>query len=141
MKYLILSILLVSCGIFKSPTQRKLERANRLIKEAVADGAKVNADTIYKDRTVFIKGETVTNTITKTEKDTVDKIIDRIKIREIHHHDTIYQTIQCPDSVVKWKEKTAVNQTINCPEKSDIWKTIAITLLAVLIVFIWVNRK
>jgi len=131
-----IAIVSISCS-----TGHKLRKAQKLINEAKAEGAKVRVDTVFKDREKLIKGESITNTIVKTKDTTIYVVKDRIKIKEVFRHDTIFQFIQCPDSVVKSKEAIAVNETIECPPVSNFWKIVAITTLVIFAGFVWINRK
>lgn len=121
-RLLLFAFLLISCG-----PAAKLRRAERLMKEAIAKGAKVKSDTVYQDREKLIKGPSTTVTLPGSviRRDTTI-YQDKIKIRDHWQHDTLYQYVQCPDSVIKWKERTAINETIECPPENHTWRTIAL---------------
>lgn len=117
--FLIWLIVAFSC----SPT-KKLQRAEKLIKEAEAKGAKWHRDTVYTERAVFLPGKSVTNFIPVHHyRDTTFTVYkDRVKIQNKFIHDTLFQQIDCPDTVIRWKERTTINNAIVAPPCPSIWK-------------------
>jgi hypothetical protein len=121
---------------------RKLRRADKLIKQAEALGVKRKVDTVYTEKAVFIPGKSTTfyQPIHHYHDTTYIQFKDRIKVVNTLKHDTLFQNIECPDTVIRWKEKTAINEVINCPPQNHLWRTICIVLACVLVVFILVRR-
>jgi hypothetical protein len=122
---ILLLLLLCACG-----PASKLRRAKKLQNEAIAQGATVRVDTIYKERQIEVKGPHTTLTVVRPGKDTVI-FKDRIRVIYTVKNDTITERIECPDSVVQVKEAVAVNQTISCPP--DKWKMVALVLGGILL--------
>jgi len=134
MKYLILILLFAGCN-----ASQKLRKAERLIAEAEAMGAKVKTDTVYINKEVKIKGDSTDIEIVFGRDTTIFK--DRIKVVTRFKHDTIYQSILCPDSIVYFKNAVAINRTIVCPpNKNNFWKGFAIGILT-LIVMVTAAKK
>jgi hypothetical protein len=100
MKYFLI-ILLLFTGCASNKANRKLKRANRLIAEAVALGAEVHPDTVYKEIPVFIP-QVRTDSIFVTEVgDTVYIEKDRLKIKFIDlPGDSVFIEGKC-DSLTK----------------------------------------
>ena len=133
-KILLLAILFYSCGV-----SHDLRKAQRLIDRAKAKGAKVTADTIYRDRTLTIKGDStvITQNIHHFRDTTITLFQDKIKVVQRWKHDTLIQKIQCKDTVIKWKERTAVVEKIEC--KDRFWPGFIVGCLAlvVLVAVVW----
>lgn len=134
----ILLALLTACS-----TTAKLKKAKKLIAEAEAQGVRVTVDTVYKDKVVKVKGDStfVMIPIHHYHDTTIFVTKDRIKIKEVFKHDTVWHFIKCPDTVLKTKQATAINQTIDCPPQSDFWKWVALTVSAVLAFTIYLIVK
>lgn len=123
----------------------KLRRAHKMIAEAVAQGAEVRVDTVYRDHRVEVPGPSTTVTLpgatqylTRYRDTTIYQ--DRIKIHYSVRRDTILQRIECPDSTIVVHEAAAINQQIICPPAGNLWKYVALTLAAVLILFLIFKR-
>lgn len=133
-KILLLAILFYSCG----PTH-DLRKAQRLLDRAKAKGAKVTADTIYRDRTLTIKGDstTIIQPVHHYHDTTITLFQDRIKVVQRWKHDTLIQKIDCPDTVIKWRERTAVVEKIEC--KDRFWPGFIVGCLALvlLVAVVW----
>jgi hypothetical protein len=138
MKYIIiLLVLLTSCG-----PAYKLKRAQKLIAQAEASGAKVKSDTTYVMASLHVPGvaTSIVNPVSynlyriKGKDTTIYK--DRVKIQ--FKDSLIY--VQCPDSTAKAKLPVAVTQEIQCPPNSDKWKWIALTLGITLIASIIIKK-
>lgn len=124
-------IMLVGCG-----PAWQLRRAEKLKKLAIAEGAIVKTDTIFKDRMVKIKGDSTTVIVHHYGTILKDTTIyqDKIKIQYQLHHDTLWEKIQCPDSIIRWRERTAVNEQIICPPPNNFWKYVALTLGVIVVI-------
>lgn len=125
-----LVVLLSACG-----ATHKLRKADRLIKQAIALGAVVKADTVYSESIVYKKGDSTTVFVpVKQLKDTVI-YKDRIKTSIRIVRDTLKVHVECPSDTIKIKVPVTVTRTIMVPP-SDKWKIIALTLSAVLILLV-----
>jgi len=94
-------LVLFFTGCASNKANRKLKRANRLIAEAVALGAEVKADTIYKRIPIYIDSVVVDSIFVTTEGDTVYLEKERIKIKFVDlPGDSVYIEGKC-DSLTK----------------------------------------
>ena len=133
MRWLAFALILTACG----PTY-KLNKAKRLIAEAVAQGATVQSDTVYTTKTVYVKGDTVSVSIPgpkTTILDTVYLTKERIKIRV--KRDTVKELIQveCPPDTVRIQVPTKIETVISPPNQ---WKAVSVGLMAALFVLLLV---
>lgn len=135
MKYFFIFLVCISCG-----TAHKLAKAKRLIEEAKAEGAQVKHDTIFQEKKVLVKGEAVTNIVYLKKDTTIYKTIDRVKIREVIKRDTLWQKINCPDSVIKVRVPYYVKEEISPKEKNNFWLGFAIGTLALAAVAIVLKK-
>jgi hypothetical protein len=119
-------ITLSSCG-----PAHHLRKSEKHLKKAVAKGAVVKPDTVFKTIEVItpkIKFDTVLRQVNFRDTITVekDKVITRIK------YDTVSQTIfvqtECPPDTVYVKTAAVIKNEITCPPKDNKWKWIAIAL-------------
>lgn len=126
---------LAACSIFKpsdaQKANRKLRKADRLIEQAIALGAVVKRDTIYKE--IIIPGDSTTLVLAGLDR-VRDTIIykDRIKLHIQQNHDTLRVNVDCPPDTVR--VPVIVKQDIKCPPLDHTWRTIALVLIGVLIV-------
>jgi len=137
MRYIFILLFLVAC----SPAQ-KLRKADRLKKEAIAEGAKVTHDTIFQEKKVLVKGDstTILVPVIKRRDTTIYLTQDRIKIREVISHDTVKIFVQCPDSTVKVKEKISVNEQIICPPPAP-WYYTWLPWVLIALMILWLIKK
>jgi hypothetical protein len=99
LSWILLVFLFTGCASNKA--NRKLKRANRLIAEAVALGAEVTHDTVYKEIAVFIP-QVRTDTIFKSSVgDTVVIQKERLKIKYVRlRGDSVFIEGKC-DSLTR----------------------------------------
>lgn len=132
MRYIIIILILVSCG----PTH-DLNKAKRLIERAKAHGAIVRNDTVYSESIVYTKGDcTVVKIPVHQIRDTTI-FQDRIKILYKIRRDTVRMTVECPPDTIRIKVPVSVTETIECPPtrfyKSEwFWLTLCLAALLVL---------
>lgn len=116
MRYLVILLLLCSCG-----PASKLRRAERLIKAAMADGAKVKTDTVYRDikfTAPEISFETTllspnwNDTLYITGKDSIQVKIKRTPATK-SEPEVVYVEAKCPERDVTTSVPVAVNQKIS----------------------------
>jgi hypothetical protein len=99
---LLVTILLLGCASNKA--NRKAKRAERLLNEAIALGAKVQADTIFKTIPVFIESVKYDSIFTSRQGDTIFIEKERLKIKYVRlPGDSVYIEGKC-DSVTVIKE-------------------------------------
>jgi len=111
MKYFLILLILCSCASNKA--NRKLKRAERLTNEAIALGAKVQADTVYKEIPVFIPQVRVDSIFTSKVGDTVYLEKERLKIKYIKlAGDSVYIEGKCEADTVKIEVPISVTKEI-----------------------------
>jgi len=102
MKYLILAIVLTSCGTFDK-ANKQLKKAERHLNRAIELGAKVERDTIWMLQEWIIP-EAKTDTVFKISTDTVTIEKERLKIKFLVNKvtDSVFVEGKClPDTVRK----------------------------------------
>jgi hypothetical protein len=124
----LLGMALMSCG-----TNAKLKHAKRLIADAKAMGATVVRDTIRD--TIKLKGKETIVTVTNRHDTTIYK--DNIRYQTIHHHDTTWTYIHCPDSTLI--VPVAVNEAILCDDHK--WRYLGMGagfFLLLIVIIAWI---
>lgn len=139
-RLLILSLILTSCG----PTY-KLRKAERLMSQAIAQGAKVKIDTVTVEK--IVPGERVEVRVP------VDRIIrhdttiiqDRVKIHFSTVRDTVRMQVDCPPDTIR--VPVTIHKSIICPDcprdrfwKGFGWGACAVLCLLVLYGFVRIVR-
>lgn len=136
----ILLVLLASCGV-TDKANRKAKRAERLLNEAIALGAKVGTDTVFKEIPVFIDSVRVDSIFTAGVGDTVYLEKDRLKIKYIRlKADTFYIEGRCEADTVKITVPVEVKREIKTGAGFwDIFRIVlfAVVLTALLVTFYW----
>jgi len=108
MKYIIFIFLLTSCG----PTFY-LKKAERALKKAEQLGAKVGADTVYAEKTVFVDSVRVDSVFTSKVGDTVYLTKDRLKVKYVRlPGDSVFIEGNCEADTIKIKVPVTVTKTI-----------------------------
>ncbi len=138
-------ILLTSC----SPAAL-LRRADRLTKKAIAKGAIIKNDTIYKIVHDTIQGAAGTSNPVDEKRDTVEvQVPGRGTVQVVTVHDTIHHTktltVQLPPITVEKKVPVTVIKTISAPPSNKVapwWRTAAIIffILLAIIVYLLINK-
>jgi hypothetical protein len=132
MKYIILLILLSSCG-----SAHHLRRAERLdarkqeqIQKAIAKGAKVKRDTTFKTVTFKVPGVKVefTPKVLHDKSQPLifikDSVITKVVFRQgINGKDTVFVATDCPDAEVSEQVPVAINTDIDAKQN---WKTMEV---------------
>jgi hypothetical protein len=137
MKNVIIAILTLTVLASCSPAF-KLRKAERLIKQAEALGAKVQVDTVYV--TKIIEGKTTTINVPVDRlihsTDTFTVYQDKIKLHYRTVHDTLRLTVECPPDTIR--VPITVHKSIICPDcpKDKLWKGIGIGAGGILILLI-----
>lgn len=139
MKYLLILLILCSCASNKA--NRKLKRSERLTNEAIALGAKVTADTVYKEIHVFIPQVRVDSIFTSSVGDTVYLEKERLKIKYVRlPGDSVFISGNCEADTVKISVPVTVNKEI----KTGLgvltvvqWSILALLIGAVLARIFW----
>ncbi len=127
---------LSSCG-----PSAKLRRAEKLIKQAEAQGAVWHSDTVTVEKKVYIPGDSVRIEIPMWSKVRDTTIYsERVKLRFINRHDTIQVQAECLPDTVKIEVPVTITRTIVAPPVKSWWRTVAIVLACVLGVFIIIKR-
>jgi len=136
---LLVTILLLGCASNKA--NRKAKRAERLLNEAIALGAKVTADTIFKTIPVFIESVKYDSIFTSRQNDTIYLEKERLKIKYVRlPGDSVYIEGKC-DSVTVIKEVPFI---VNKEIKTGLgfltvvqWSVLALIVGAVLARIFW----
>jgi len=130
MRYLILIILLSSCG----PTFY-LKKAERALKKAEQLGAQVRTDTIYKERLVFIDSVRVDSIFTAKQGDTVFISKDKLQIKYVRlKGDSVFIEGKCEADTIKIQVPVSVTKEIK--SGLGIWTVIQWSLLALIVGFV-----
>jgi len=139
MKYLILIILLTSC--VSNKINRKLKRAERLTNEAIALGAKIQSDTIYSERLVFVDSIRVDSIFTAKVGDTVYLTKDRLKVKYVRlPGDSVFIEGKCEADTIKIEVPISVNKEIKSGLSVLVvvqWSILALIIGAVLYKVFW----
>lgn len=126
-------VLLLSCG-----PAHKLRKAERLINEAIAQGAKVKTDTVYLTKVIPGDSTVVEVPVEKIVNWTRDTVIyqDRIKINWKVRHDTLRMQVECPPDTIRIP--VTVHRSILCPDcpKDRMWKGVGMGAGGLLILLI-----
>lgn len=136
MKYLtiiVLTLFVQSCG-----PAHQLRKAERLMNKAIAAGAQVKNDTIWKTTDVFHPGEKTTITFRDTVQTTVYQ--DKIRIQYRTVHDSVRIHVECPNDTIRIQVPVTVHKSIICPDcpRDRFWRGFgmgAATLLCLLILY------
>lgn len=137
MKYFILMLFVLSaCG-----PAAKLRRAERLINEAVAAGAKVKADTVYVEKIIEGPKTTVEVPVDRMVLTLRDTVIyqDRIKIHYQLKRDTFRMQIECPKDTIRIPVTVTKNIIAPPCPKDKFWKGVGMGAGGVLILLILVG--
>ncbi len=125
---------LTSCG-----PAFKLRKAERLIKQAEAQGAKWKSDTVYQEKKVIVPGDSVRIEIPMWSK-VKDTVIynDRVRLRIQNVHDTVRVTAECLPDTVFVNVPVTVNKSIVAPPcpKDKFWKGVGFGAGGILILLI-----
>jgi hypothetical protein len=119
---------------------RKLRRADKLIKQAEALGAKVDADTVFVEKIVPGPSTSVEIPVERLVHLRHDTTIyqDRIRLHYVTYRDTLKMTVECdPDTI---RVPVTVRQSILCPPIDHTWRTVAAVLACLLLVFVLIKR-
>ena len=134
-RILIVLLLLSACG-----PAHKLRKAERLMNEAIAQGAKVKTDTVYLTKVIEGPKTTEFIPIDRLRKEYRDTTIyqDRIKLHYVTLHDTLRLTVDCPTDTIR--VPVTVHKSIICPDcpKDRMWRGVGFGaggLLILLILF------
>lgn len=133
------SSLLILFILFGCGPQAKLRRADRLINKAVAQGATVKTDTVYK--------EIITESVTYDTIVYDQQFYDTIKIETVRWKSktkidtvskTVYQEVEClPDTL---KIPVSVTKLISAPCTWKWWHLLVALLLGYLLALIFKPR-
>lgn len=127
MKYLILLILLSSCG----PTFY-LKKAERALKKAEQLGAEIQADTIYKERLVFVDSIRVDSIFTSRVGDTVYISKDRLKVTFVRlPGDSVYIEGKCEADTVKINVPISVIKEIKAGHST--WDMVILSIVVLIV--------
>lgn len=111
MKYFLIILILCSCASNKA--NRKLKRAERLTKQAIELGAKVTADTVYKEIPVFIPQVRVDSIFTSKVGDTVYLEKERLKLKFVRlPGDSVFIEGKCEADTVRIEVPISVTKEI-----------------------------
>jgi hypothetical protein len=124
---IILLLLLSSCG-----PNFYLKKAERALKKAEQLGAKVTADTIYKERLVFVDSIRVDSIFTSKVGDTVYISKDRLKVKYVRlPGDSVFIEGKCEADTIKIQVPVMVNKEIK--SGLGVWDVIKWALFALVI--------
>jgi len=141
MKYysIIITLALISCG-----PGYYLKRSKANEKKAEQLGAKIEADTVYKNMKLKVAGQSVKfePQIVRIHDSSVplvftkDSIVTKVLIR----HDSIFAETKCPDKVVTIKVPYTVTKTISAPSKLPWWVYVVFGVSALVITVLCFKR-
>lgn len=130
-------IVLTSCG----PSYH-LRRAAYHKRMAIAKGAEIKKDTVWWERAVIIKGDTVTKTLPGSNTIILDTVFLQGPIKIRVKRDTIKESIfvECPPDTVKIRVPVTITETIKAPPSliDRYWWVLAILII---LAFVYANRK
>jgi hypothetical protein len=130
---LALLFVLSSCG-----PAAKLRRAERLINEAVAAGAKVKADTVFVEKIIEGPKTTVEVPVDRMVLQLRDTVIyqDRIRIHYQLRRDTFRMQVECPKDTIRIP--VTIHKSIIAPPcpKDRFWKGFGMGAAAILVLLI-----
>lgn len=111
---LLFIIILMGLSSCSDKATRQLRRAKKLEEKAIANGAKVTADTVFIDKPVYIP-EVKTDTIFQSEEgDTVIIEKDRLKIKYVNMPaDSVYIEGECKADTIIQRVRFAVTKKIS----------------------------
>ena len=119
--------LLASCG-----PVAKLRRAERLIAEAEAKGAKWHSDTVYKEIPLIIPQVRTDTVLRVSQGDTVFVAKDRLKIKFVRlPGDSVFIEGKCESDTVKIEVPVSVTKTISAGY--SLWQLILAGLFGVVL--------
>lgn len=130
MKYLVLLILLTSCG-----ASYHLKQSKKHELKAIAKGAQVEADTVFKEIPVIIESVRVDSIFTAKPGDTVYLEKDRLKIKYVRlKADTFYIDGECKADTVRVEVPITVTREIKTG--AGFWDIFKIVIFAVVATFL-----
>lgn len=124
--YIIISILLISCG-----PSSKLRRAERLIAKAETEGATWKTDTVYKEITVYtpkIEVDTLVQNVTDTIVVQKDKLITKVKVN--YRDREVYIKSKCDTDTVYQKVYHTITKQIKVNSRPTYWDLIIAVIAA-----------
>ena len=135
MKPLLILLIFCSCSASRM-AQRKLAKADRLIKQAVALGATIKADTVFIEKVIPGAQTTVNVPIDRLIHHDTVIYQDRIRLQYRLLHDTLKLSVDCPPDTIR--VPVTIHKAIVAPPcpKDRIWKGIGIGAGAVLLLLI-----
>jgi len=109
---LIFLILLSGCSL-TNQANRKLKRAERLTEQAIALGAEIKADTVYRWRTVIIDSTRVDSIFTSLPGDTIYLERERLRVKYVRlKGDSVFIQGDCLPDTLKIEVPVIVNKEI-----------------------------
>jgi hypothetical protein len=114
MKYLsCILLVLFFTGCASNKANRKLKRAERLTEQAIALGADVKNDTVYRWRTVIIDSTRVDSIFTSLPGDTVYLERERLRVKYVRlKGDSVFIQGDCLPDTLKIEVPVIVNNEI-----------------------------
>lgn len=132
-------LLCLSCG-----PAHKLRKAERLMNQAIAQGAKVKIDTVTVEKIVPGEKVEVRVPVDRLVRHDTTIIQDRVKIHFSTVHDTVRLAVDCPPDTIR--VPVTIHKSIICPEVKDRfwkgfgWGACAVLILAILYGFVRLVR-
>jgi len=114
-----------------------LRRSEHLKQKAIAHGAVMKSDTVFKTVEIPVPGEKTTITIPlhHYHDTTIVKYQDRIMIEQIYKRDTVHEYITCPDSIIRYKSVYSVKEVIKAPPPNHWWRNAALITWVIILAF------
>jgi hypothetical protein len=135
MRYLILVLLLSSCG-----PGAKLRRAEKLIAKAEQLGAQWRSDTTYQTIEVPVVHVELDTMVVTKPNDTIYLEKDRLTVEIIRRADTIRIAAECLPDTIKVEVPVRIERDIVAPKPYWTWWKVAGVSLILLIVGMVVGR-
>ena len=126
---ILLSVMALSCG-----PAHKLRKAEKLMNQAIAMGAKVRVDTVTVTKVIPGEKTEVKVPVYKLRDTTIVK--DMISIHFKTVHDTVRLSVDCPPDTIKIP--VTITKNIECPpvQKGQFWKGFGYGILSLIVLLI-----
>jgi hypothetical protein len=129
MRYIFLLLILSSCG-----SGFHVKRAKMHTLKAIAKGASISHDTVFKEivlkvpgvKVEFIPKPLIVNDTLYFER---DRVITKVLVKNVPGKtNTVYVTTDCPDVRIESKVPVTVNQKITA-KKGISWQTVTLSII------------
>lgn len=139
--FILLLVFIMSLSGCSDKATRNLRKADKYLKKAIAAGAIVNPDTVYKPIAVFIPQVVKDTVFESIQGDTVRIEKERLRIKYVNlPGDSVYIYGESKADTIIKEVPVTVTQNVTVPVKDNKWKWIALALGVVLILAFVLRR-